>query len=104
MIPHTTTIRNAQGEIVNLTVHIAIIPPDAPVQHALSIQLQPNGSSRVVFSGVAGRIYRIQASDALADPAAWITRATVVAADDGSFSFLDAQPLPAARFYRAVFP
>ncbi len=100
----TYSIRDAQGGITNLTVQITLIPPDAPVQQALSIQLQPDGSSRVLFSGVAGRIYRIQASDALADPAAWITRATVSAAADGSFSFLDAQPLPAARFYRAVFP
>ena len=76
----------------------------APAQQAVSIQVQPDGSSQVLFAGVAGRFYRIQSSDVLDDPAAWTTRDTVQAADDGSFSFSDLLPLPVARFYRAVFP
>ena len=100
----TYSLRDAQGGVTNLTANVTLIPADAPAQQALSIQLQPDGSNHVVFGGVAGRIYRIQSSDVLDDPAAWTTRATVVAAADGSFSLHDAPPLPAARFYRAVFP
>ena len=33
-----------------------------------------------------------------------IARATVQADEDGSFDLTDTLPLPAARFYRAVFP
>jgi len=100
----TYSIRDAQGAVTCLTVQVALIPADAPAQHALAILIQPDGSRQVLFSGVAGRIYRIQSGEALANPAAWTTRATVQAADDGSFGFTDPQPLPAARFYRAIFP
>ncbi|MEI7909693.1 MAG: family 78 glycoside hydrolase catalytic domain [Verrucomicrobiota bacterium] len=101
----TYSIRDAQGGVTDLTVQVALIPADAPAQHALAIRLQPDGSRQVRFAGVAGRIYRIQSSESMADAAAWTTRATVAAAaTDGSFSFTDTQPLPTARFYRAVFP
>ncbi|MEI7908064.1 MAG: family 78 glycoside hydrolase catalytic domain [Verrucomicrobiota bacterium] len=98
----TYSIRDSQGGVSDLTVKIGVIPPDAPVQQAVSIQTRPDGSRQVMFSGPAGRIYRVQSSETL--DGAWTTRATVQAGDDGSFSLTDPQPLPAARFYRAVFP
>ncbi|MES2920167.1 MAG: family 78 glycoside hydrolase catalytic domain [Verrucomicrobiota bacterium] len=100
----TYTIRNSQGGVITLTVQVGIIPENAPVQQAVSNQAQPDGSRHVKFSGVPGRIYRIQSSESMDGSEAWTTRATLQADEDGSFEIIDALPLPGARFYRAVFP
>ena len=100
----TYTIRNSQGGIITLTVQVGIIPENSPVQQAVSNQAQPDGSRRVTFSGVPGRIYRIQSSETMDGTQAWTTRATVQADEDGSFEIIDSLPLPGSRFYRAVFP
>ena len=55
----TYTIRNSQGGITTLTVLVGVIPENAPVQQAKTNQLLPDGSRRVTFTGVPGRIYRI---------------------------------------------
>ena len=100
----TYSIRDNQGAVTDLTVKVAVIPADAPVQQALSIQTQPDGSREVRFGGVPGRIYRIQSCESPDGSGAWMTRATVQAGEDGGFGMTDAHPPPAARFYRAVFP
>ena len=101
----TYTVRSAQGGLLNFTVNVGVIPADAPVQEAESITKQPDGSQRVVFSGVPGRIYRIQSSDELGSGAGgWVDRGSKQAEEDGRFEFVDAVPLPGKRFYRAVFP
>ncbi|MDB6079253.1 MAG: Alfa-L-rhamnosidase [Akkermansiaceae bacterium] len=100
----TYVIRDAAGGVFTRTVQVGIIPAGAPVQTAVSITALPDRSLQVVFSGVPGRIYRIQSSETMDGEAAWTTRATVQAGEDGRFEMTDAAALPAARFYRAVFP
>jgi len=100
----TYAVKNSAGGIETHTVNIGIIPTDAPVQEAVLIEKIGNGSSRVVFSGIPGRLYRIQSSETMTEPAGWTTRITVQAQEDGSFELIDTQPLPDKRFYRAVFP
>jgi alpha-L-rhamnosidase len=100
----TYSVRDPQGGIRSFTVNVGFIPADAPVQEARSIEKLPDGSQRVVFSGVPGRIYRIQSSETMADPVAWTDRETIQADEDGSFELIDTRPLPGKRFYRAVFP
>ena len=100
----TYTIRNSQGGITTLTVLVDVIPENAPVQQAKTNQLLPDGSRRVTFTGVPGRIYRIESSESMDGSQAWTTRSNVQADEDGSFEIIDALPLPGARFYRAVFP
>ena len=100
----TYIIRDASGGLITRTVQVGIIPPDAPVQTVQSMTTMPDQSRKVQFAGISGRIYRIQSSETLSNGAAWTTRATLQADEDGSFSFTDAMPLPAARFYRAVYP
>jgi alpha-L-rhamnosidase len=100
----TYSVRDAQGGIRSFTVNVGIIPGDAPVQEAESIEARPDGSRRVVFSGVSGRIYRIQSSETMAEPVGWIDRKSAQADEDGRFELIDTLPLPGKRFYRAVFP
>lgn len=100
----TYKVRDAQGGIRSFTVTVGIIPADAPAQEAQSFETLPDGSRRVVFLGVPGRIYRIQSSETMSDPAGWTDREAVQADEDGSFQLIDTLPLPGKRFYRAVFP
>ncbi|MCW1884696.1 family 78 glycoside hydrolase catalytic domain [Luteolibacter flavescens] len=100
----TYTVRDSSGGTRSFTVNVGIIPADAPVQEAERIETLADGSQRIVFSGVPGRIYRIQSSDTLDGPASWVDRKTEQAGEDGSFELLDSAPLPGKRFYRAVFP
>lgn len=100
----TYVIRDANGGLITRTVQVGIIPPDAPVQEVVAINLMPDGGRKVEFSGVAGRIYRIQTSETLGADAVWTTREVIQAEEDGSFGMTDPLPLPAKRFYRAVFP
>jgi alpha-L-rhamnosidase len=100
----TYTVRDSQGGILSFTVNVGIIPADAPVQEAELIETLPDGSRRVLFSGVPGRIYRIQSSETMAEPVGWTDRETVQADESGSFEMIDTLPLPGKRFYRAVFP
>lgn len=99
----TYTVRTAQGGLLNFTVNVGVIPADAPVQEAESISKLPDGSQHVIFSGVPGRIYRIQSSDEMGS-GSWVDRSSEQAEEDGSFDFIDTVPLPGKRFYRAVFP
>ena len=97
-------MRDAQGGIRSFTVNVGIIPAGAPVQKPEPIENLPDGSRRVVFSGVPGRIYRIQSSETMTEPVGWTDRETVQADENGSFEMTDTLPLPGKRFYRAVFP
>ncbi len=99
----TYTVRTVEGGLLNFTVNVGVIPADAPVQEAESISKLPDGSQHVVFSGVAGRIYRVQSSDEMGS-GSWVDRSSEQAEEDGSFEFVDSVPLPGRRFYRAVFP
>jgi hypothetical protein len=97
-------VRDAQGGIRSFTVNVGIIPADAPVQEAEALEVLPDGSRHVVFTGVPGRIYRIQSSETMSSSESWADRTTVQADEDGSFGMTDALPLPGKRFYRAVYP
>ncbi|WP_193211534.1 family 78 glycoside hydrolase catalytic domain [Luteolibacter marinus] len=97
-------IRDEQGGVSTRTVEIGIIPEDAAVQYTLTFERSPDGSCRVVFAGIPGRIYQVQSSDQLEGGAGWVNRAGIQADEDGMFEFIDTPPLPAARFYRATFP
>jgi hypothetical protein len=100
----TYAVRDAQGGVRSFMVNVGIIPADAPVQEAEAFEVLPDGSRDVVFSGVPGRIYRIQSSETMSSSESWTDRKTVQADEDGSFSMIDTLPLPGKRFYRAVYP
>ncbi len=100
----TYSVRDAAGGIRSFTVNVGIIPADAPVQEAESFDVLPDGSRRIVFSGIPGRIYRIQSSETMSDPESWADRKTIQADESGHFELIDTIPLPGKRFYRVIFP
>ncbi|MBK1881798.1 family 78 glycoside hydrolase catalytic domain [Luteolibacter pohnpeiensis] len=99
----TYSIRDENGGVSTMTVEVDLIPEDAPVQSTLDFGMNQDGSRRIVFLGVPGRIYRVQMVDHLGTDD-WQTVASVQADEDGSFEYLDTASAPSARFYRAVFP
>ncbi|MBB5353192.1 hypothetical protein HNR46_003446 [Haloferula luteola] len=94
-------IRGADGSVETRTLLVMEIPEDAPDQTTLRFEQVEGGARKVFFSGVPGRLYRIEASDSLG---AWETVSTVQADSEGSFTYTDNTPAPASRFYRSVFP
>jgi hypothetical protein len=79
------------------------IPPRATIAREPA---QPPGTGhqmRLIFTGLAGRTYRVEYADNLAtDPIAWQVIGTVTADGNGEFELVDPPPLPGQRFYRAV--
>jgi hypothetical protein len=67
---------------------------------------QPTGAGhqmRLIFTGLAGRTYRVEYADSLGTaPIAWQVVGTVTADGNGEFELVVPPPLPAQRFYRAV--
>ncbi|MCW1925171.1 family 78 glycoside hydrolase catalytic domain [Luteolibacter arcticus] len=98
------TVRDSEGGIRSFTVNVGIIPADAPVQKVESFGSLVDGSRRVAFIGIPGRIYRVQSSETMSDPESWADRETIQADEEGRFELIDSVPLPEKRFYRAIFP
>ena len=61
--------------------------------------------ARMIFTGLPGRVYRVEFADSLAtDSVGWQLLGTATADALGEFQFVDPPPLPAQRFYRALLP
>lgn len=61
--------------------------------------------ARVAFSALPNVAYHVQYADSLLLTPAWITLGSVPTADaQGQFQITDPPPLPAQRFYRAIYP
>ena len=97
-------IKDSTGGVSTHSVQVGIIPEDAAVQYTLTFERTEDGSCRVVFGGIPGRIYQVQSSDTLTAAEGWDDREMIQADEDGTFEFTDSSPLPARRFYRASFP
>lgn len=88
-----------------VTVNIAsgTPPPNVP-----SVTLEPvegGRQSRIGFTGVPGRTYRVQFTDRIEPELAnWQTLQTVTADAAGNFEIIDPAPLPPQRFYHVVSP
>lgn len=98
------TISDGQGGAAVGTVTVVVTADDtAPGLSIAKMEVLPDGSLRLVFAGIPGRVYRVQSSDTLA-PDSWVDRATLAADALGRFEFIDPAPLPPSRFYRTVQP
>jgi hypothetical protein len=97
------TIQDARGARELLPVHIQVLPPaDVYPPNAAAIFPQPDGSIRVVFLGIPGIAYTVQASQNLAQ---WTTLGTRTADTVGFFEWLDTEAsLFPGRFYRSIAP
>lgn len=96
------SISDGHGGIATGTVTITINPDPDPGQ-GTTIEMLPDGSMKVTFSGVIGLGYRVQSSDDLS-AGSWVDRSTRTADASGKFSFTEPTPLPPRRFYRSITP
>jgi hypothetical protein len=84
-------------------VLVQVMTTNGP-SHNFTINLQPDGSVRLLFTGVPGWTYRIQYADTL-PPINWLDLSTNTADELGTYQFIDMLPTNApARFYRSVYP
>ncbi len=97
------TIQDARGARERLPVHIQVLPPaDVYPPNAAAVFAQPDGSIRLVFLGIPGIAYLVQASP---DLVAWSTLGTRTADSVGFFEWTDAEAaLHPGRFYRSIAP
>jgi nitrogen fixation protein len=99
------TVEDAAGHVASGQVTVVADAPDGePSRNLVAIILLPDGRRRLQFVGIAGRTYRIQASDQM--PAVlWETQASLVADSRGRVDWIDpTQPAPPERYYRTVYP
>lgn len=99
------TVEDAAGHVASGQVTVVADAPDGePSRNLVAIVLLPDGRRRLQFVGIAGRTYRIQASDQM--PAVlWETQASLVADQRGRVDWIDpTQPAPPERYYRTVYP
>lgn len=100
------TVSDGRGGAATGTVTVIVQPdPGAVTMNVLQLEtLSGSGYTRIVFVGIPGRTYSIQATDSLS-PAAWTTLDTAVAGGDGIYEFVDTDaPNHVSRFYRSTSP
>jgi hypothetical protein len=91
------------GGVASGNVLIQINTPTGP-SHNFTITTQPDGSVRLVFSGIPGWTYRVQYADTL-PPVNWTDLSTNTADSLGSYQYVDYPPTNSpTRFYRSVSP
>ena len=103
------TIFTLSDVTANATVQVTFTPtPETPFT-ATRIFLEPVAASgtgmqaRMIFTGLAGRVYRVEFADSLAtDSVGWQLLGTATADGAGEVQFADPAPLPSRRFYRVV--
>jgi hypothetical protein len=104
----TYLLSDAQGGVVNGTVNVTVVAASVTAPNIVSYS-QPvvNGPVTLVFAGIPGRTYEIQATTNVA-PATlvnWITIWTTNAGTNGLFQYVDPwSPTPPSRFYRTYAP
>ena len=99
----TYTIEDEAGNRVTAWVTVLVRGPGLePSRNFVEATVQPNGHVRVVFAGIAGRLYGIEWTDRL--PAIrWDPLATVRADARGGIEWVDTtEPRPPQRYYRTV--
>lgn len=96
------TITDGQGGTASAFVTITLNPPDNTPQNIIRIEALPGGAKRIVFAGVPGFTYHVEASE---DLVTWAHLGDRTAAVNGSFEYVDtdAGVFP-ARFYRSTWP
>src|SRR5438034_8047320 len=93
---------DSAGALGTATVHILPVQKSDPTSNMIALTRLPNGTVRLVFAGVPGRSYVIQASASLANPG-WTKLGTMMAAPNGLVTFEDKDaPNHANRFYRTI--
>lgn len=96
------TIDDGFGATASAMVNVVINPPPASAQNIIRIETLPDGSRRILFAGVPGYTYRIEASGNLT---LWTPLASRTAPANGLFDYLDPDaPLFPIRYYRSVWP
>lgn len=97
----TYTLSDGHGGTATGTVNVSLVTDNAQGMNITKLQMLPDGSMSVGFAGIPGRTYEIQTSE---DLTTWTPRVSVIADDQGGFTFIDAPPLPPTRYYRSVQP
>ena len=100
----TYNLSDGQGGSVTGVVNVTVAGPPAIVRITLPA---PNGPVTLVFTGLPGQAYQIQATTNIAPVSAvnWITLGTTNAGTNGLFQYLDLfSPPPPSRFYRIFMP
>ena len=100
----TYNLSDGQGGSVTGVVNVTVAGPPAIVRITLPA---PNGPVTLVFIGLPGQAYQIQATTNIAPVSAvnWITLGTTNAGTNGLFQYLDLfSPPPPSRFYRIFMP
>jgi 1-phosphatidylinositol phosphodiesterase len=98
----TYTVGDSAGAVSTATVQIALIGTADPPPNLIELARLPDGTVRLVFAGIPGRSYVIQASTILSSPD-WRNLGTVTAAGNGFVTFHDTEaPNHASRFYRTI--
>jgi len=86
------------------TATVTVTVPDSEFSQNIKRYGWTNGFFWLLFGGIPGRTYAIQATDTL-NPPTWTTLATRVAAVTGEFEFIDPEvPRPPLRVYRSARP
>jgi VCBS repeat-containing protein len=103
----TYTVADPHGASATGTVSVSVNLVDLPQrQPVIEVQAAPGGGRQVraTFKGLPGRTYRVEFTNSVGAAVNWQTLATSTADANGSFQIIDPGPLPAQRFYRAVYP
>jgi hypothetical protein len=91
------------GGIAFGTVLVQVRPDNNPASHLMIVSMG-NGSVRVIFAGVPGLTYRVQAADSLTMPN-WQDVTTMTADQFGTYVYADQLSTNnPARYYRSVSP
>lgn len=100
----TYTISDGDDGSAVATVTVAVGDSNTQGSNIVSISVQTNGNPLIVFVGIPGNTYRIQATTSLSSPN-WQTIATKTAGGNGLFDFEDTSAGGATtRFYRLDKP
>jgi hypothetical protein len=95
------TVADSAGAMGTATVHIVPVKID-PTSNIISLTQLPSGTVRLLFVGVPGRSYIVQATDSLNKPD-WTNLGTVMAEANGFVTFEDTEaPSHLTRYYRCV--
>ena len=99
----TVAVQDAHGTSRTTNTIIQITNPTAAPANIKSIAYQPDRSVLIQMEGTPGATYRIEISDNLQT---WSPLTSRTADGNGEFQVTDGPtpPLPARRFYRAIWP
>lgn len=98
----TYTIGDGFGGMASALVVVNVFAPAASSQNIIRIETRADGSRRILFAGVPGFTYRVEASINLIT---WGFLASRTASSAGRFEYIDADaPQFPARYYRSAWP